>query len=314
MRGLMSLLMFWGFALNSYAAVQQYNAKDEAVIQDLLRRTNPNVVEAFRQGTERMKAKDYSAAVAQFQKVLNDAPSFDVAYRRLATCFALMGNTEEAIKTMQKAVDLSRTHENLSTLAGFEALPGVGKTATPEANQRALRLLAEANLLKSDVSVLFLTASLAMQLKAHEEFRKATLQMMKDFPDKAESHYLNAVLAASNSEWNIAEEEIRRAGDLGLQPNLVREFLDSGVHRRANEWRYATYVGYAAICWAVGLALLFVFGKALSMLTLKSIERTAGSKTTGEFNGSRTPKSLSCPDSGSQAGITTSLFPLSPSC
>lgn len=178
---------------------------------------------------------------------------------------------------MQRALALNRSHENLTLLAGFEAYPGRGKTATPQAKQRALRMMKEANQMKSDAGTLVRTAELALELKERNDFRDATRQMMKAFPDKPESHYLNAILAAANREWSTAEEEIRRAGDLGLSPQLVRQFLDSGVHRRASEWRYATYVGYAAAGWAAGLGLLFIFGKTLSWLTLNSIKR-AGSK------------------------------------
>ena len=179
---------------------------------------------------------------------------------------------------MYLAVELNRSHENLVTLAMLEAYPGRGKTATPQAKQRALGMMKEANQMESDANALFRTAELALELKERNDFRDATLQMMKEFPDKPESHYLNAILAARNREWSTAEQEIRRAGDLGLPPQLVRQFLDSGVHRRASEWRYATYVGYAAAGWAGGLGLLFIFGKALSTLTLNSIKR-AGSKT-----------------------------------
>jgi tetratricopeptide (TPR) repeat protein len=280
MRLLISCLILRALVFSSQAAGQQLNLKDEAMLADQLRRIHPVLGDAFKQGNERLRAKDYHSAAAEFQKVVNGAPEFDAPYRHLALALALDGNVEQATRTMYRAVELNRSHENLATLARLEAYPGVGKTATPQAREQALRLFKEANQKKSDATALFLTAEIAMQLKHHADFKDATLQMMKAFPDNSESHYLNAILAASNREWSTAEEEIRRAGNLGLPPELVRQFLDSGVHRRANEWRYATYVGYAAAVWAVGLALLFILGKGLSTLTLKSIERTAGSKAT----------------------------------
>ena len=268
MRLLMSFMMLCGFASNSYAATQQSVTKDDAVLVDQLRRINPNVVGAFKDGLERMRAKDYRAAAAQFQKVVNGAPTFEDAYNRLATCLTSSGNLEQAITTMAKAVELNRSYENLMNLALLETFSDGSRKATPETQQRALRLMMEANRKKSDASMLFVTASLAMQLKQHQEFSEVTQQMMRDFPEKPESHYLNAILAASNGEWKIAEEEIRRAGDFGVPPETVRQFLDTGVHRRGNEWRYATYVGYAAMAF-VGFALLFLIGKALSKLTLR---------------------------------------------
>lgn len=278
MRLHISLLVVCGLIVCGSAAAQQVVLKDTSAILDQLRRENPALADAFKQGSEQLKAGDYKAAAAQFQKVVTGVPGLDAAYRHLALALALNGNVEEASRVMQRALALNRSYDNLTLLAGFEAYPGRGKTATPQAKQRALGMMKEANRMESDANNLFRTAELALELKERSDFRDATRQMTEGFPNKPESHYLNAILAATNSEWSKAEEEIRRAGDLGLPPQLVRQFLDSGVHRRANEWRYAAYVGYAAAGWAVGLGLLFTFGKALSTLTLNSIKR-AGSKT-----------------------------------
>ena len=273
MRLHISLLVICGLLICSSAAAQQVVLKDTPAILDQIRRENPALAEAFKQGSDRLKAGDYKGAAVQFQKVVNGAPALDAVYRHLAVALAFSGNVEEASRVMQRALALNRSYDTLTLLAGFEANPGRGKTATPQAKQRALGMMKEANQMQSDANNLLRTAGLALELKERNDFREATLQMMKDFPDKPESHYLNAILAARNREWSTAEKEIRRAGDLGLPPQLVHQFLDSGVQRRASEWRYVTYVGYAAAGWAVGLGLLFIFGKALSTFTLNSIKR-----------------------------------------
>lgn len=272
------LLVICELIICSSAAAQQVALQDNPAILDVLAREKPALAEAFKQGSEQLKAGDYKAAAVQFQKVVSGAPAFDAAHRQLAMAHALSGDVEEASRVMLRALALNRSYDNLTLLAVLEANPGRGKTATSQAKQRALQMMKEANQMKSDADNLFRTAELALELKERNAFRDSTVQMMKGFPDKAESHYLNAILAATNREWSKAEEEIRRAGELGLPPQLVRGFLDAGVQRRASEWRYATYVGYAAAGWAVGLGLLFIFGKALSTLTLSSIKR-AGSKT-----------------------------------
>src|SRR5262249_6519740 len=176
---------------------------------------------------------------------------------------------------LEQAALMNRSPENLATLANFVAFPTAGKKATREAQQRALALVQEANQKNSrpDAADLFLTAQIAGDLDNESEFRKAARQMMESFPDLAESHYLNAIRASSDEQWTEAENEIRRAGELGLPPDLVQRFLDSGVQRRASEWRYARYGIYVVAAWMAGLALLFVFGKALSRLTLQSIEQ-----------------------------------------
>src|SRR6185369_13102978 len=81
-----------------------------------------------------------------------------------------------------------------------------------------------------------------------------------------------AIRASMDEKWNEAENEIHRAGELGLPSDVVKEFLDSGVHRNALEWKYASYALYVVIAWIAGLAALFVFGKTLSGVTLRSID------------------------------------------
>jgi tetratricopeptide (TPR) repeat protein len=279
MRSLLFLLLLSAFISGRYAQNQGLDVKGEALLLDQLRILNPDLVQVFKQATERMGVGDYKNAVPLFQKIVDGAPSFDAGYRRLGTCLVLAGDIEKGMKFIVKAVGMNRSPDNLAMLARFEAFPGPGKTATPEAKERALRLFKEVNQQTNDPFALFLTAQIAMDLREQSEFRSATLQLMKSFPNRADSHYLNAILAATDKQWATAEEEIRRAEGLGLSHDLARQFLDSGVHRRASEWRYATYVGYAVIGWMGGLTLLFLIGKILSRMTLRSVESTANSRT-----------------------------------
>jgi len=58
-----------GLIVCSFAEAQQPPLKDTPMILDRLRRENPSLVEAFNQGSERLKAGDYKAAAAQFQRL-----------------------------------------------------------------------------------------------------------------------------------------------------------------------------------------------------------------------------------------------------
>jgi hypothetical protein len=258
--------------------LRQTLAQDETAVREQLRAANAASVGPFEQGLEQMKTRDYKSAIASFERVTHLAPTLDAGYRYLATAHAFLGEGREAAVVATRAVELKRTPENLMALAQFEVLPERGKSVTPESKQRALRLLKEANQQTNNATALFLTAELAMELRESADFKNATEQMMGAFPEKSESHYLNAILMARDNDWSNAEKEIQRAGDLGLPPDVVRQFLDSGVHRRASEWQFATYVAYVAVGWVAGLAALFVIGKFLSRLTLASIERAASAK------------------------------------
>lgn len=88
------------------------------------------------------------------------------------------------------------------------------------------------------------------------------------------THYYNAVLLAMDGSWIRAESEIKRAEQMGLPPEAVKEFLESGVHSRAVAWRWAYYSLYVVAVWACGLFLLFATGKLFSRLMLSFIEKS----------------------------------------
>ena len=57
--------------------------------------------------------------------------------------------------------------------------------------------------------------------------------------------------------------------------------MDSGVHTRAQGWRYLYYSFYLVGAWIVGLAALFTLGKLFSKLTLRSVEEADPNSETG---------------------------------
>jgi len=97
--------------------------------------------------------------------------------------------------------------------------------------------------------------------------------MTPNFPEEVATHWLAAIRAASDGEWQLAEREIREAGRLGLPDAMVESFLASGVRSRAESWRWVGRIGFVSLLWAGGLVLLFAGGKILSALTLRSVER-----------------------------------------
>ena len=96
--------------------------------------------------------------------------------------------------------------------------------------------------------------------------------MTSKFPQTMAAHYFAAIAAAMDERWEHAEDEIREAERLGLPHEAAESFLATGVHSRANVWRYARYTAYLLVAWAVGLLLLFVAGRLLSSRMLSSIE------------------------------------------
>jgi hypothetical protein len=259
----------------------QANRRDmakEATIWKELEAVAPEMVDVFKQATERMDAHDAQAAVPLFQKVVDAAPQFDAGLRRLGMSLWESGESKQSVEYVELAVHLRRTPDNLSSLAIVLGIPQSNQPVPKEGGQRALALVNEAiqNRSTPDDGDLLVKAQLSLSLGDMKEFHDATAKLIRYFPDKAETHYFNAVRAVSDNKWTEAEDEIRRAGQLGLPQEDVDRFLASGVQTQATEWRYAWYAACATIAWMSGLLLLFVSGKTLSTSTLRSIEHDSG--------------------------------------
>ena len=109
-------------------------------------------------------------------------------------------------------------------------------------------------------------------LKEEAAFRQATDLLVRKYPDQMATHYCNAIRLAMDESWIGAEDEIKKAGRMGLPAQTVQAFLDSGIHTRALAWRSGYYVAYLLAAWICGLLILFAAGKVFSKLTLRFIE------------------------------------------
>jgi Zn-dependent protease with chaperone function len=250
------------------------DAAKEAAILDQLRKVAPGSVEDFQQGTAAMDSEDYAYAVESYEKVLKKAPEFDPALRRLGISLAESGRIGEGRDFLEKAVKKNRSPENLISLAQVLAYPGHDTIGSKEDKEQALMMVREASLkvTDDDPSYPLLQAQLALDLDRLNEFRAAAGALSQKHPDLMQAHYFNAILAATDEKWSQAEDEIKTAGRLGLPPEVVQSFLDSGVRSHANTWRYAYYALYLVTAWISGLILLFLLGRVMSSLTLRSIE------------------------------------------
>ena len=247
----------------------------EKAIWAELEAISPDSVADFKAATAAMEADDYAKAAELFQAVLQKAPDFDPALRRLGGCLVLIGKTDSGFAFMEQALAIRRSPENLITLAKSLAYPGMEKEGTREQKVRAYALIKEANSAPQrprDPDYLLLQAQLALQLNKVDDFRHTTEQLVAKHPQLMATHFYNAILAAEDEKWTTAEQEILVAQSLGLPPAAAQEFLDSGVQSRARAWRYFYYSLYLVGAWIAGLLALFLVGKFMSRRTLKSLE------------------------------------------
>jgi hypothetical protein len=245
----------------------------ERKIEDELRSINPKLVHIFQRATQALDNNDNILADSLYTIVCAKAPIFDPALRRLGGIRILLGKTEEGIALCEKAVSVNRSAYNLLALSHALGISRENIPRTQEQMTNALKLLKEARDLPngSESDFLIMTAQIAIQLQSSYDLRSATNELMVRFPDLMLTHYYNAILAAVDEKWSMAEEEIHIAESMGLPHEVVQSFLDSGVHTRVLIWRYALYSMIVIAVWAFGLLALYGFGKLLSNFTLHSI-------------------------------------------
>jgi Zn-dependent protease with chaperone function/tetratricopeptide (TPR) repeat protein len=252
------------------------NASRERRIEEGLASVAPAAVPAFRRATQAMDSGRNAEAEPLFREVFAAAPAFTPAIRRLGAVLVELGREGEGLPLLNQAVQVDRSPENLAGLARGLAYRAGGKMGSIAEQQAALGLAKEAaraNRDADDESYHAMVAQLAIGLDDNRLFREVVEALTTKHPRTAATHYFAAIAAAMDERWEHAEDEIRKAERLGLPHETAESFLATGVHSRANVWRYARYTAYLLVAWAVGLLLLFVAGRLLSSRMLLSIER-----------------------------------------
>ncbi|MGH9759616.1 MAG: tetratricopeptide repeat protein, partial [Blastocatellia bacterium] len=89
----------------------------EKAIWDQLHSIAPSAVESFKTATIDLDKDDYAAAATMFKKVLDRAPGFEAAQRRLGISLVLAGKPEEGKPMLEALVSKHRSPENLGSLA-----------------------------------------------------------------------------------------------------------------------------------------------------------------------------------------------------
>jgi Zn-dependent protease with chaperone function len=251
------------------------NAARERPIERQLEAVAPAAVPSFRAATAAMDRKDYATAARLFDDVVRQAPGFSPALRRRGITLAQSGQRDAGQRSIEEALAIERSPENLISLAELLFTPASGQTPSWTLSEQALRLAQEASHKMrddDDSSYLTLTAQISLFMQRPNDFREATTALAARFPDEMPTHYFSAILAAMEGDWIRAEGQIKEAQRRGLPPEAATAFLKSGVARRAMIRRLMGYSVYAFGLWIGGLLLLFVAGKYLSRRTLRSIE------------------------------------------
>jgi tetratricopeptide (TPR) repeat protein len=233
-------------------------------------------VQLFERGVGAARKRDWPGASAYLAQTVEKAPDWMLARLLHGAALVLSGKQTEGKRVISEALGPDPSPEELTLVAQqLDPTPELrGGGTSPLSQPYWNRALERAKLLgyeqASDKDKLTLVAMAALELRRDAEFRAAVARLQERFPGAMESHYYNAIRAARDGEWVTSENELHRAGELGLPAETVSRMLAGGVHSRASTWRYVYLAVFLAVGWVVGLFLLFVFGKGLSFATLRS--------------------------------------------
>jgi Zn-dependent protease with chaperone function/Flp pilus assembly protein TadD len=225
---------------------------------------------------------DADAAVRDYRKVVELAPTFDAAYRRLGGALAATGHIDEAKAAYDQAMQLSGSPLNK---AAFGEL--LLSSASAEDRDLGARLAhAAAAAAPDDPYVLAIDCmayATAAQLPEAERCVERVLGME---PTNTLANVAGAIAAAGQGRYDnaLARLEVARPGMVPAAYDQLRAQIEAArrgeleeaprdADRGAPAWIGAGLWVLAG--WAAGLLLLFVVGAILSFVTLRSVERTA---------------------------------------
>ncbi len=196
----------------------QRDPEFEQEIADRLAAIDPDAVPIFTAATEAMDQEDYAAAQAGYQQVLDLAPDFPDALRRLSYVEQDLGNHEEALKLVERAYEVDPSPTNLAA----HALTLL-RTDNPLYLTRALRMAKEAAADAPDDDyiqmVYFSTAYTAEDDAAL--FEAAERLVALDFTDDFFPYFVVAFNYAETGRFDEADDMLARAAELGMSAEDV---------------------------------------------------------------------------------------------
>ena len=244
------------------------NLAIEQSLEKQLQALNPAAVQIYHDATAALDAGDYSKSKLLYQKVINLAPGFSTAYRRLSYIELYVNNDRnQALALARKAVALEPDAYNQSTLAETLLVNG-----TPSDNQEAYNLASAAvKLMPEDDSTNLALLLAGTTVNNLPVARQADELLMKAAPTNPIGHYYAGLLAGTDKQWEKSESELLYSQRLGMDPKIVQHALDLGITRNAAIIRFLRWGGVALLFWLLGLGILSLAGNLLSRATIRSL-------------------------------------------
>ena len=235
---------------------QERNIAEEQLFYDKLLAIDPAAVPIFQQATADMDNNDLEGARRGYEQVLQMAPEFPDALRRLSYVDVRQGNVDAGIQHARQALaaeDAPLNHQALAEALLATEDPALAWEALNHARVAVTALPddAGANL------VLLIAGAYTEDIEA---IRQADRTLLRLAPELPAAHYFAAMLAADEMRWEAAERELLLAQDLGGPAEEIQRALDAGIRTNAMFFRWERRALLAIGVWLIGLLLLFLAG------------------------------------------------------
>jgi Zn-dependent protease with chaperone function len=241
----------------------------EDEIYDRLEEVNPEAVPIFKKATQAMDSGNNLFSKQGFEQVLNLAPGFPDALRRLSHVELELEYYISALGHAEQAFENDPSFLNQAALA-FALLYSEDvyrvEAALPLAREAAESLPDDGYVLS-----VFLLAGAANDDEI--VVREAAEALIRVAPEAPLGHYFSGLMAARDGDWMKAEQELLLAQELGMPEEEIQVVLDDGVRSQATMQRWMYALGYTLAGWLVPLLFLYIAGELLSELTLKAAYR-----------------------------------------
>jgi Zn-dependent protease with chaperone function len=277
------------FLLLVLQASAQRDMIDEQRYISALAAIDSTVVPEFIAGTASMDSGSYINACNHFAVVMEKAPGFAPVLRRYGWCEGKLGNLDSAVSVGRRAYGIDTSWESAIMLASVLLMTPPESNAAPMWYYEAQTILddwtGKPGINEYEHLMLSLESAFASQdAKRADRMVRKGLEL---YPDSMASHFYAANLFIYYQDWAAAEEELRKAKELGLAPEIVQEMMASGVESEMNFARWKRRVMWTFLAWVSGLALLFLSGIILSFITLRKVEKQIAGGGPLETNGIR---------------------------
>lgn len=271
-------------AQDATAATDRDSLFEKQILARLVK-INPSAVPLFEEASRFYHARQYDKAKAGFEAVLQLAPDFPDAERRLGICELQLGDSAGALLHAERAYSTDPSPYNQSALA--LALVVFGDSSRyPEAFAYAE---SAANSLPDQVTAQMALLQSGMATFNEKAVQTASQRLVRLAPEYPLPHYFYGIALAQKESWEASERELLEAQSLGVPQEAIEEILAQGIRTHAAIERWKRRGIYTLVAWLATLALLFLLGAFLSKTTLGAVART---QNTGTFHVSRPEQTL----------------------